>query len=312
VSSFSTSHEDSVRSLRHRELLGYGETPPHLEWDRGARLALQIVVNYEEGSELSYAMGDGENDGLHDLGATAAERDLMAESTYEYGARAGVWRLLRVFDRAAVSVTFFASAVAFERSPTLAMATVARGHEVAGHGFRWSNHWEMAREEEREAIVRAIDSLERTTGQRPKGWYSRRMSINTRELLVEIGGFTYDSDCYSDDLPYWTEVASKRHLVVPYSLVVNDSRYVAPPVYANPDDFVGYAQRSIDRLRREEDGRPRMMSIGLHPRLSGLPARADAIARVIEYAQSRGDVWIARRIDIANSFMHQSAESVTR
>ena len=210
-----------------REIVGYGEHPPKVRWPDDARVAVQIVVNYEEGSEKTFAMGDGENDILYELPFKLDDqRDLAVESMYEYGTRAGIWRMFRVFDAAGIPVTFFAAAVALERNIEVAKKLAARGDEAASHGFRWSNHFEMTREEEREAIRRAIESITRTVGTRPLGWYCREMSVNTRELVVEEGGFVYDSDCYSDDLPYWSRVSGKPHLVVPYGLVVNDARYV--------------------------------------------------------------------------------------
>ncbi len=289
-----------------RELVGYGEFPPRVRWANGAKVAIQIVVNYEEGSEKSFAMGDGVNDGLYELPfAVDDQRDLAVESMYEYGARAGIWRLFRIFDAAGVPVTFFAAAVALERNPAVAEKLARRGDEAAGHGYRWSNHYEMTREEEREAISRAIASIEKTTGTRPTGWYCREMSVNTRDLVVEEGGFTYDSDTYNEDIPYWTKVDGKNHLVVPYSLVVNDARYVVGTGYSSPEHFFETAKASLDRLRNDGDDVGRMMSIGLHPRISGNPARADALARFIDYAKQFDDVAFMRRIDIAEKFAEQ-------
>jgi len=289
-----------------REIVGYGEHPPKVEWEHGAKVAVQIVINYEEGSEKTYAMGDGQNDGLYELPfEVVGQRDLAVESMYEYGSRAGIWRLMRVFDRAGVPITWFAAAVALERNPAVAEKLVKRADDVAGHGYRWSNHYEMTREEEREAIKRAIESLTRSTGSRPLGWYCREMSVNTRELVVEEGGFVYDSDYYGDDLPYWTRVLGKPHLVVPYGLVVNDARYVTGMGFGSPDHFFEMAKANLDRLRDDGDDVNRMMSIGLHPRISGNPGRADGLARFVDYAQSLGDVWFARRIDIANTFIEQ-------
>jgi peptidoglycan/xylan/chitin deacetylase (PgdA/CDA1 family) len=289
-----------------RELVGYGEHPPQIAWEGGARVAVQIVINYEEGSEKTFAMGDGVNDILYELPfAIEGQRDLAVESMYEYGTRAGIWRLLRVMDAAGVPITWFAAAVALERNPAVAEKLARRGDDVAGHGYRWSNHFEMTRDEEREAIRRAIESIERTTGTRPLGWYCREMSVNTRELVVEEGGFVYDSDCYSDDLPYWTRILDRPHLVVPYGLVVNDARYVVGQGFGTPDQFFAMAKANLDRLRNDGDDANRMMSIGLHSRISGNPGRADGLARFIEYAQSLGDVWFARRIDIANTFIEQ-------
>jgi peptidoglycan/xylan/chitin deacetylase (PgdA/CDA1 family) len=289
-----------------RELVGYGEHPPKVRWENEAKVAVQLVVNYEEGSEKTFAMGDGENDILYELPFKLDdERDLAVETMYEYGTRAGIWRLFRVFDAAGIPVTFFAAAVALERNIAVAEKIARRGDEPAGHGYRWSNHFEMTRDEEREAIRLAVESIERTTGTRPLGWYCREMSVNTRELVVEHGGFVYDSDVYNDDLPYWTRVLGKPHLVVPYGLVVNDARYVVPQGFGSPEHFFETAKAHLDRLRADGDDVPRMMSVGLHPRISGNPARSDALARFIEYGQSLGDVWFARRIDIATTFAEQ-------
>ncbi len=289
-----------------RELIGYSNQPPELKWPNGARVAVQVVVNYEEGTEKSFAMGDGENDIMFELPfKQVGQRDLAIESGYEYGSRAGIWRLFRIFDGAGIPVTFFAVAAALERNPDVAEKLARRGDEAAGHGYRWSNHFEMTRDEEREVIKRTIESLQATTGTRPLGWYCREMSVNTRELVVEEGGFLYDSDCYNDDLPYWTSVKGKPHLVVPYELVVNDVRYVLAQGFSSQDDFFQIAKASFDRLRNDGDNASRMMSIGLHPRITGHPARADALARFIDYAQSTGDAWFARRIDIAETFRQQ-------
>jgi peptidoglycan/xylan/chitin deacetylase (PgdA/CDA1 family) len=289
-----------------RELVGYGENPPIVRWEGDAKVAVQIVINYEEGSEKTFAMGDNTNDILYELPfALDGQRDLAVESMYEYGTRAGIWRVLRVFDAAGVPVTWFAAAVALERNPAVAEKLASRRDEAAGHGYRWSNHFEMTREEEREAIKRAIESIKQTTGSRPLGWYCREMSTNTRELVVEEGGFVYDSDCYNDDLPYWTRVLDRPHLVVPYGLVVNDARYVLPQGFGSPEHFFEMAKAHLDRLRNDGDDVNRMMSIGLHPRITGNPARSDALARFIDYAQALGDVWFARRIDIANTFIEQ-------
>jgi peptidoglycan/xylan/chitin deacetylase (PgdA/CDA1 family) len=293
-----------------REFVGYGEHPPVVRWPGGTKVAVQIVVNYEEGSEKTFAMGDDENDILYELPfALEGQRDLAVESMYEYGTRAGIWRMFRIFDGAGIPVTFFAAAVALERNRAVAEKLARRGDEAAGHGYRWSNHFAMTRDEEREAIRLAVESIAETTGSRPLGWYCREMSTNTRELVVEEGGFVYDSDCYGDDLPYWTRVLDRPHLVVPYGLVVNDARYVVGTGYGSPEHFLETAKAHLDRLRNDGDDVPRMMSVGLHPRITGNPARADALARFIEYGQSLGDVWFARRIDIASRFVEQEPAS---
>lgn len=289
-----------------REIVGYGEHPPRIRWKNNAKVAVQIVVNYEEGSEKTFPMGDGRNDFLHEIPCNLdGIRDLAVESVYEYGSRAGIWRLFRVFDHAEIPITVFAAAVALERNPDVGAKIAKRGDEAVGHGYRWSNGFEMTREEEREAIRLAVESIKKTTGSRPLGWYSREMSINTRELIVEEGGFVYDSECYNDDLPYWTRIGRKPHLVVPYSLVVNDVRYVLPQGYGCQEHFLDVMKATLNRLRDDGDDCARMMSIGLHPRISGNPSRADALARFIEYAKKFDDVWFARRIDIANLFSEQ-------
>ena len=289
-----------------REIVGYGEHLPRVRWQNEAKVAIQIVVNYEEGSEKTYAMGDKTNDGMYELPfAVDGQRDLAVESMYEYGSRSGIWRLLRVFDAAGIQITCFGCAVALERNPAVAAKLKRRGDEVVSHGFRWSNHFEMNRDEEREAIRLSVASIEKSTGSRPLGMYCREMSVNTRELVVEEGGFFYDSDCYSDDLPYWTTVLGRSHLVVPYSLVVNDVRYILGTGYGSPEHFFETAKATLDRLRNDGDDAGRMMSIGLHPRITGNPARADALARFIGYAQGFNDVAIMRRIDIARMFAAQ-------
>lgn len=295
-----------------RDLIGYGEHPPIVRWANGAKVAIQVVVNYEEGSEKTFAMGDGMNDAMYELPfAVDDQRDLAVESMYEYGSRAGIWRLFRVFDTADIPVTFFAAAVALERNPEVAAKLARRGDEAAGHGYRWSNHYEMSLDEEREAIKRAIASIQATTGSRPEGWYCREMSVNTRDLVVEEGGFMYDSDTYNEDIPYWTTVQGRNHLVVPYSLVVNDARYIMGTGYGSPEQFFETAKATLDRLRNDGDDVGRMMSIGLHPRITGNPARADALARFIAYAQGFNDVAFMRRIDIARTFSEQVPPPVT-
>ena len=289
-----------------RELVGYGEHLPRVRWQNDAKVAVNIVVNYEEGSEKTYAMGDEVNDGMYELPfAVDGQRDLAVESMYEYGSRAGIWRMFRVFDAAGIPVTIFGAAVAIERNPEVGAKIAKRGDDIVGHGYRWSNHFEMNRDEEREAIKRAIVSLQKSTGSRPLGWYCREMSVNTRELVAEEGGFLYDSDCYSDDLPYWTKVHGKNHLVVPYTLVTNDARYILGTGYGSPQHFFEQAKACLDRLRNDGDDAGRMMSVGLHPRITGNPARSDGLARFIEYAQGFEDVAFMRRIDIAKTFMKQ-------
>jgi peptidoglycan/xylan/chitin deacetylase (PgdA/CDA1 family) len=295
-----------------RDLVGYADRPPRAFFPDDARAVLSIVVNYEEGSEYSIADGDGRNETLSETNdALEPEfRDLRVESVYEYGSRAGVWRLLRLFDEYQVPVTFFACALAIERNPAVGRWIREHGHEVCSHGYRWTEHWLLDREQERQEIARAVVSLTRTCGTRPVGWYCRYgPSINTRELLVEEGGFLYDSDAYNDDLPYFTEVRGRRHLVVPYSLTYNDIKFVLPQGYAAPSDFFDYCRRALDELHREgEAGYPKMMSVGLHPRLIGQAARASGLRELIEYALAQDGVWFARRVDIARWWLEHHSQ----
>jgi allantoinase len=237
-------------------------------------------------------------------------RDLCAESVYEYGSRAGIWRLMRLFDEYGIKVTFYACAVALERNPEVGAWLQEAGHEPCSHGWRWSEHWLFDREEERRHMQWAIESIEKTCGERPLGWYCRYgPSVNTRELVVEEGGFVYDADAYNDDLPYFTEVLGKRHLVVPYTLTYNDGRYVLPQGYSSPSDFFDYCRRGLDEYRREgAAGYPKMMSVGLHPRWAGQAGRVSGLRELIEYALEAGDVWVTRRIDIARWWLAHHEE----
>jgi peptidoglycan/xylan/chitin deacetylase (PgdA/CDA1 family) len=295
-----------------RDLVGYGAHPPKVRWPEGAALALNLVVNFEEGSEYAMPFGDGRNDSLgeiiYDMGP--GERDLAVESTYEYGSRVGVWRLLRLFEEYGLKSTFFACAVALDRNREVAAAMRAGGHECCSHGWRWEEMWRLSRDEEREHIAAAYELFSEILGEPPTGWYCRYgPSVNTRELVVEHGGFRYDSDAYNDDLPYFVEVGGNSHLVVPYSLTYNDVRFGVNPGYGGPSDFVDICRRAIDEYRREGlAGTPKMMSIGLHPRLIGQPGRLSALREVIEYAQAAGDVWFARRDEIADWWLAHHEE----
>jgi peptidoglycan/xylan/chitin deacetylase (PgdA/CDA1 family) len=284
-----------------RDLVGYGRRPPVVPWPDGARVAVNLVVNYEEGSEYSLPAGDGRNEAVGELPhlTPSKYRDLRVESVFEYGSRAGIWRLLRLFEELDLRVTFFATAVALERNPPVAEAIRAYGHEPAAHGWRWSEQWLLDRDEERRHIHAAVATIERLCGERPRGWYCRYgPSVNTRELVVEEGGFRYDADAYNDDLPYFVEVHGRRHLVVPYTVVHNDIRF-AVQGFPSPEHFFQTCKLAFDELWREGETSPKMMSIGLHPRLAGQPARTAALRAFLEHALDKGDVWIARRIDIA-------------
>jgi peptidoglycan/xylan/chitin deacetylase (PgdA/CDA1 family) len=282
-----------------RDFVGYGSKPPRVSWPDGANIAVNIVVNYEEGSEYSFAAGDEENEvhgGEETYPFPSDQRNLAIESMYEYGSRAGIWRLLRLFDEYDLNVTMFGCAVAFERNPSVPAAAREAGHDLLSHGWRWSEHWRLTREQEREQMRLAIQSFEHTWGERPKGWYCRYgPSTNTRELVVEDGGFVYDSDAYNDDLPYFTSVNDREHLVIPYSLTYNDWHATRAP-----RDFVDLLNRGFDELWMEgERGYPRMMSVGLHPRLIGQAGRTAALREFISHALEKDKVWFARRLDIA-------------
>lgn len=285
-----------------RDLVGYGRSIPRVSWPNGAKVAVNLVVNYEEGSEYSHELGDGKNDALAEVeyAFPPEVRDLAKESMYEYGSRVGVWRLLRLFDQMDVKATFFGCAVAFERNPEVARAASEAGHDLLSHGWRWEEHWTLDRATEREHIERAVDSFKNTWGSAPAGWYCRYgPSVNTRELVVEHGGFLYDSDAYNDDLPYFVAVGGQRHLVVPYSLTYNDLQGTR-----SPSLFLDYLKRGLDELWLEgSEGFPKMMSVGLHPRLVGQAARSNALREFIEYAHAKGDVWFARREDIARHWL---------
>lgn len=284
-----------------RDLIGYGKNIPRVQWPNNARIAISLVVNYEEGSEKSFPDGDGVSETIGEVSFPMGPiRDLANESMYEYGSRAGFWRLMNIFDENGVKVTFYACALALEKHPEAAREITRAGHEVCSHGYRWEDHFRLNLEEEREHIRMAIESLRRTTGERPLGWYCRYgPSAHTRELLVEEGGFLYDSDTYNDDLPYFVQVKGKRHLVIPYTLDVNDFKFWATPGFVTPNHFYEYMKEAFDRLYYEGATYPKMMSIGLHLRIVGRPARAGALDRFIKYAKGHPGVWFARRIDIA-------------
>ena len=290
-----------------RDLIGYGPTPPFADWPGGARLALNFVINFEEGSEFSIPEGDGVTEsGLTDGPNTPfgpGKRDLAAESMFEYGSRAGFWRLMRLFAERSLPSTIFACAQALERNSLAAKAVVEAGHDVCCHGWRWVMHTDLDESEEREHIRRAVESLERTVGGPPLGWYCRyTRGVNTRRLLVEHGGFLYDSDAYNDDLPYWTNSFGRPHLVIPYTMVNNDANFLRGSL-SDGGDFFRFARDGIEQLRAEGGTAPKMMSIGLHMRIVGHPGRAHGLARLLDYVASLDDVWVCRRIDIAKHWI---------
>lgn len=298
-----------------RDLAGYGRTPPHAQWPNGARLALQFVLNYEEGAENCVLHGDPASETFLSeiIGAPAfTMRHMSMESLYEYGSRAGLWRVLRLFEQRGLPLTVFGVAMALQRNPEAVAAFQSLGHEIACHGLRWISYQAMDEATERAHMVEAVRIITELTGAAPAGWYTGRDSPNTRRLVVEHGGFVYDSDYYGDDLPFWQQVAildadgkpaSKPHLVVPYTLDSNDMRFAAAQGFNSGSQFFDYLKDAFDVLYAEGDpdglNRPKMLSIGLHCRIVGRPGRIAALARFLDYVQSHERVWIARRIDIA-------------
>ncbi len=290
-----------------RDMCGYGAQPPDPKWPGDARLALQIVLNYEEGGESCVLHGDAASETFLSeiVGAQAYEatRHMSMESLYEYGSRVGVWRLLKIFAEREIPVTVFAVAMALQRNPEAARAMLDAGHEIASHGLRWIDYQFVDEDTERAHIAEAVRILEQLTGEPPLGWYTGRDSPNTRRLVMEHGGFLYDADAYNDDLPHWVSVGEQGHLVVPYTLDNNDMRFATRQGFNCGEQFFTYLKDAFDVLYAEGESAPKMMSVGLHCRLAGRPGRAAAVARFLDYAQSHDDVWICRRIDIARHWI---------
>ena len=290
-----------------RDLVGYGQRPPDPRWPGGARLALSIVVNYEEGGERNILHGDTESETFLQevvgIPASIAGRNLTVESMYEYGTRVGLWRLLKMFADRDVKVTFYAVAMALERHPEAARAIVEAGHEIASHGWRWIDYQYVPEAVERDHVTRAVETITRLTGSRPLGWYTGRTSENTRRLVVEEGGFLYDSDAYNDDRPYWVVESGTPHLVIPYTLDQNDMKTVSPGGFATGQDWLDYVRDAFDVLYAEGATSPKMMSVGLHLRLIGRPGRAASLTRFLEHVAKHDGVWICRRVDIARHWI---------
>jgi putative urate catabolism protein len=286
-----------------RDLVGYGANVPHARWPAGARIAVQFVINYEEGAENCILNGDSASEAfLSEMVGTAARtgvRHMSMEWLYEYGSRAGFWRLHRLFAERGLTATVFAVGMALERNPQAARAMVESGFEVASHGWRWIDYQYVDEATEREHIGLAVAAIERATGQRPLGWYTGRCSPNTRRLVAEHGGFLYDADSYADDLPYWELVDGKPQLIVPYTLDTNDMRFVAPQGFNSGEQFFAYLKDAFDVLYAEGADRPKMLSVGLHCRIAGRPARTAALARFLDYVKQHDKVWVCRRVDIA-------------
>lgn len=287
-----------------RDLVGYGSRPPDPDWPDNARLAVQFVLNYEEGGENCLLHGDPASEAFLSeiVGADARSgvRHMSMESIYEYGSRAGVWRLLRMFEEYEMPLTIFAVGMAVERHPAVIEEMVKLGHEICSHGYRWIDYQYVEEDVEVEHMGLAIEAIRKVTGERPLGWYTGRTSPNTRRLVVEEGGFLYDADDYSDDLPFWDTQFGRPHLVIPYTLDANDMRFATPQGFNCGDQFFSYLRDAFDLLYSEGKRSPKMMSVGLHCRLAGRPGRAASVARFLEYISGFEDIWICRRIEIAN------------
>ena len=290
-----------------RDLKGYGRHPPHARWPGQARIAVQFVLNYEEGGENSVLHGDaGSEQFLSEMfnPPAFADRHLSMESIYEYGSRVGVWRLLREFEKRGLPLTVFGVAMALERSPEVTAAFQELGHEIACHGLRWINYQNIDEATERAHMAFGMQTIERLTGERPLGWYTGRDSPRTRRLVADFGGFEYDSDYYGDDLPFWLRVEKTDgtfapQLVVPYTLDTNDMRFALPQGFSQGDDFFTYLRDSFDVLYAEGSEQPSMLSIGLHCRILGRPGRMRALQRFLDHIEQHERVWVCRRIDIA-------------
>jgi putative urate catabolism protein len=294
-----------------RDLVGYGRAVPHARWPGGARIALQFVLNYEEGGENAVLHGDPASEQfLSEMFNPAAfpARHLSMESIYEYGSRSGVWRILREFERRRLPLTVFGIGMALQRHPELTAAFRELGHEIACHGWRWISYQNVDEAVEREHMRIGMDTLTQLTGERPLGWYTGRDSPNTRRLVADYGGFAYDSDYYGDDLPFWMQVRRTDgtvvpQLIVPYTLDTNDMRFSSAQGFAQGEDFLTYLKDAFDVLYAEGDPHgadaPKMLNIGMHCRLLGRPGRMRALQRFLDYVQGHTQVWICRRIDIA-------------
>ena len=306
-----------------RDLKGYGPTPPHAQWPHQARIAVQFVLNYEEGGENCVLHGDaGSEQFLSEMfnPASYPERHISMEGIYEYGSRAGVWRILREFEQRGLPLTVFGVSMALERYPELVQACRQLGHEIACHGWRWIHYQNLPESVEREHMARGMEILTGLMGARPLGWYTGRDSPNTRRLVADFGGFEYDSDYYGDDLPFWMKVkktdgAVVPQLIVPYTLDCNDMRFALPQGYSHADPFFQYLKDTFDALYAEGDpaglNAPKMMSVGMHCRLLGRPGRITALQRFLDHISQRPDVWVCRRLDIARHWKSVHPHGVT-
>jgi len=289
-----------------RNMVGYGSKGPKVEWPNNARIALQIVLNYEEGAENCIINGDKHSEVFLSeiIGAQPVKgRHINMESLYEYGSRSGFWRLHKLFQEKKIPITIFGVGMALEKNPEICKAIKDANYEVASHGWRWIDYQSVKKSEEKKHMKLAIKKIKEIFGERPLGWYTGRCSPNTRDLVFEEGGFLYDSDSYSDDLPYWEIRKKKKQLIIPYTLDNNDMRFVANQGFNTGDHFFTYLKDSFDALYEEGKTNPKMMSVGLHCRLVGRPGRVQSLKRFLEYVLSHEDVWICKRIDIAKHWI---------
>lgn len=294
-----------------RDMMGYGNNPINPKWPKKAKIALQFVLNYEEGAENNILHGDDASEvflsEMNNPQAFIGQRHKSIESLYEYGSRVGVWRILELFKAFDIPVTVFAVAMAVTRNPKLAEHLAKHNYDICSHGYRWLNYQNISKELETDHLYKSIEILEKMIGKRPLGWYTGRDSQNTREIVVKEGGFLYDSDAYNDDLPYFCKEVSKQHLIIPYTMDNNDMRF-GPSGFTNSDQFFNYLKDSFDVLYLEGEVSPKMMSIGMHCRILGRPGRIMAIRRFLEYVSTFDDVWFCKREDIAKHWIENFSE----
>ena len=300
-------YRSSTKNKKYpRDMVGYGAKKLKVKWPNNARIALQIVLNYEEGAENCVLHGDKHSEVFLSeiIGAQPVKaRHINMESLYEYGSRSGFWRLHKLFQEKKIPITIFGVGMALEKNPEICKAIKNANYEVASHGWRWIDYQSVKKSEEKKHMKLAIKKIKEIFGERPLGWYTGRCSPNTRDLVFEEGGFLYDSDSYSDDLPYWEIRKKKKQLIIPYTLDNNDMRFVANQGFNTGDHFFTYLKDSFDALYEEGKTNPKMMSVGLHCRLVGRPGRIQSLKRFLEYVLSHEDVWICKRIDIAKHWI---------
>lgn len=291
-----------------RDTVGYGPNPPHPRWPDAARICLSLVISYEEGGETSVLHGDAQSETVlaevAGLSPIVGGRDLNTESIYDYGSRAGYWRLHRLVQERGLPATVYAVTMALERNPAVAEAATAAGFEMVSHGHRWIDYAAMPEDDERADIARSVEIITRLTGRRPVGWYTGRPSVNTRRLVIEEGGFVYDSDSYADDLPYWDTGCGRPHLVIPHQFDTNDSKLVHTNGFTNGRAWEDYLCDSFDVLYAEGATAPKMMTVSLHPRIAGRPGRSAGFARFLDHVMDHPHVWVATREDIAHHWIN--------